>query len=100
MQAGANFFATVKPIVYIFVGSAIGGFILKLILDAIMRKRQVFLNVDMNLFYKYFALVWSYVDSFFYLLLGLAICFYIVFIILDIFVFKNFDNDDDYFERR
>lgn len=39
MQAGANFFATVKPIVYMFVGSAIGGFILKLILDAIMRKR-------------------------------------------------------------
>lgn len=55
--------------------------------------------MDMNLFYKYFALVWGYVDSFFYLLLGLAICFYIVFIILDIFVFKNHD-DDDYFEGR
>ena len=52
----------------------------------------------MNLFYKYFALVWSYVDSFFYLLLGLAICFYIVFTILDIFVFKDYDRDD--FEGR
>lgn len=52
--------------------------------------------MDMNLFYKYFALVWSYVDSFFYLLLGLSICFYIFFIILDIFVFKNNDDNDDF----
>ena len=50
--------------------------------------------MDMSILYKYIGLIWAYVDSFFYLVAGMSISFFVVTILLDIFVFKKWHVDD------